>query len=64
MERQYWTASQVKAIDRIESLTDSKEKDLLIYLIANICQVGCGEEDGCFYCEQNTQRLKAYNEQP
>ncbi len=51
---------QLEALALIADMAGSPEKDLLINFVVNPCAVGCGQDDGCFYCQRNIDTLKEF----
>lgn len=58
--RKDFTPDQEAAVSLLEKQPASPERDLLMFMIASICDVGCGDDEGCFYCERKHRALKEY----
>jgi len=48
------------ALSIIEALTASPQKDLLSFFIKNVCPVGCGIDEGCWYCKNCRDAIKRF----
>jgi hypothetical protein len=54
------TPDEAAALAILEDQPQSPERDLLMYLIRNVCAVGCGDDAGCFYCARERQQIKTF----